>query len=192
MSIPNVEHSLAVYYLVATAEASSNLARYDGVRYGFRAAGAGDVGSAIAASRTEGFGPEVQRRILLGSHALSAGNYTAYFDKAMRVRTLIRRDIEAVLAECDCFVSPTAPTTALRIGELVEDPLTMYLQDIYTIVANLVGVPALSVPCGLHGGLPVGFQVFGPMFGETMLFRVAAAVEQASAGEMRRPELEVM
>lgn len=192
VSIPNVEHSLAVYYLVATAEASSNLARYDGVRYGFRAVGAGDVGSAIAASRTEGFGPEVQRRILLGSHALSAGNYTAYFDKAMRVRTLIRRDIEAVLAECDCFVSPTAPTTALRIGELVEDPLTMYLQDIYTIVANLVGVPALSVPCGLHGGLPVGFQVFGPMFGETMLFRVAAAVEQASAGEMRRPELEVM
>lgn len=191
VSLPHVEYSVAVYYLVATAEASSNLARYDGVRYGLRAEGKDDVGSTIAASRTEGFGQEVQRRILLGSHALSAGNYAAYFDKAMRVRTLIRRDIEAALEKCDCFVSPTSSTTAFKIGE-VRDPLAMYLQDIYTIVANLAGVPAISVPCGLHQGLPVGFQVFGPMFGEPTLFRVAAAVEQASAGEMRRPKLEVM
>jgi len=189
VSIPHVEYSLAVYYLVATAEASSNLARLDGVRYGYRASGAADVGAAIAASRTGGFGSEAQRRILLGMHSLSAGNYDAYYDKAMRVRTLIRRDVEAALAKCDCFVSPTSPTTAFKIGEIVEDPLTMYLQDIYTIVANLAGVPALSVPCGFSDGLPVGFQLSGPMFGEPVLFRVAAAVEQAAAGEMRGPKL---
>lgn len=191
VNIPHVEYSLAVYYLVATAEASSNLSRFDGIRYGHRAHGAGDVGSTIAASRAEGFGAEVKRRIMLGTLALSAGNYDAYYDKAMRVRTLIRNDIQQVLKQCDCFVSPTAPTTAFKIGEMVEDPLTMYLQDIYTIVANLAGVPAISVPCGLSEGLPVGLQLFGHMFGEGTLLQVASAVEDSVGKAVGRPGLGV-
>jgi aspartyl-tRNA(Asn)/glutamyl-tRNA(Gln) amidotransferase subunit A len=182
--------AVASYYLIATAEASSNLARFDGVRYGWRAPDGGDVQTLYSRTRGRGFGPEVTRRILLGTFALSAGYYEAYYRKGLRARALVRRDLLAALAGVDALLYPTAPTPAFLLGEKVDDPLTMYLSDIFTISANLCGVPALSVPCGFTtAGLPVGMQLTARAMGEDVLLRLGAALE-AALGETRRwPEL---
>jgi len=172
------EYSVATYYLVATAEASANLARFDGVRYGYRAANADDVGSLYRESRRAGFGPEVQRRILLGTYALSAGYYDAYYLTAQRARTRIRREYAAAFQRCDVMLMPASPTLPFRLGEKLDDPLAMYLSDIFTIGANLAGIPGLSVPLGLTGaGLPVGVQVLGPDDSEPALLRAGRALE---------------
>ena len=172
------EYGVAAYYLVATAEASSNLARFDGVRYGHRAAGATDVTSLYTRSRGEGFGPEVQRRILLGTYALSSGYYDEYYLKAQRARTRIRREYAEAFERCDLMLLPAAPTPAFRIGEKTDDPLAMYLSDVFTIGANLAGLPGLSVPVGLSpDGLPLGAQLLAPADGEPVLLRAARAIE---------------
>ncbi len=176
-SVPAASYALSAYYLIAPAEASSNLARYDGVRYGLRVDGA-DVDSMFAATRTAGFGAEVKRRIMLGTYALSAGYYDAYYGKAQRVRTLLIRDFEAAYDRYDVLLSPTAPTTAFALGAKTDDPLAMYLMDVATIPANLAGIPAMSVPYGVgDDGLPVGVQVLAPALGEAAMFRTAAVLE---------------
>ena len=178
VSLPHTAHTIATYYLIATAEASSNLARFDGVRYGHRAKDAADLQDLYRRSRSEGFGAEVKRRILLGTYVLSAGYYDAYYGKAQRVRTLIRRDFERAFADCDVILTPTAPETAFRLGEKSGDPLAMYLSDVYTVSANLAGLPALSLPCGLANGLPVGLQLLGKPLDELGVLRVADAFER--------------
>ena len=188
VELPHAPHAIATYYLIATAEASSNLARYDGVRYGRRAPAA-SLGEMYRRTRSEGFGPEVKRRILLGTYVLSAGYYDAYYRKAQKVRTLLRRDFEAALAGCDLIVSPTSPEVAFRIGEKTTDPLRMYLSDIYTVSANLTGLPAISVPCGFAHGLPVGFQLMSRALDEATLLRVADAYQRRSDWHERHPEL---
>jgi aspartyl-tRNA(Asn)/glutamyl-tRNA(Gln) amidotransferase subunit A len=188
-TLPHADYTLSAYYLIAPSEASSNLARYDGVRYGYRAEEAVDTVDMMSRTRGEGFGPEVKRRIMLGTYALSAGYYEAYYGQAQKVRTLIIRDYEKAFADFDVLVSPTSPTTAFRIGEKVDDPMAMYLNDIFTIPANLAGVPAISVPCGLDGaGLPVGLQLTAPILGEQVLFRAAHALER-DLGLVLRPPL---
>jgi len=189
VSLPHTAYAISTYYLVATAEASSNLARYDGVRYGLRVAEPGtSIGEMYQGSRAAGFGPEVKRRIVLGTYALSAGYYDAYYLKAQRARALIARDFEQALATCDALVTPVAPTTAFRVGEKTDDPLTMYLSDVLTISVNLAGLPAISVPCGFDdAGLPIGLQVIGRRFDEPTLFRVAAAHEEATGVHDRWP-----
>ncbi len=191
VSIPLVEHALGVYYLVATAEASSNMARLDGIRYGHRPEGRSgmDVADLMSASRGQGFGMEVKRRIMLGTFVLSAGNIDAFYGRALRSRRLLKEDVERALAQCDCLASPTAPTVAFRFDEEPDDPLAMYLQDIYTTLANLAGVPAISVPCGFADGLPVGLQIMGRMFDEGTLMQVARAVELTSGFDRARPEV---
>lgn len=179
VSLPHSEYAVATYYLLAPAEASSNLARYDGVRYGVRKPGKNLLDMYLE-TRSQGFGPEVKRRIMLGTYALSSGYYDAYYLKAQKVRTLIRQDFERIFEEVDVIVGPTAPTTAFKIGEKVDDPLTMYMNDILTIPVNLAGLPAISVPCGLADGLPVGLQVIGKAFDESTILRVAHAYEQAT------------
>jgi len=222
-SLPSAAYALDMYYVIAPAEASSNLARYDGVRYGHRAglgqvtpAGEGDEGGAIAgaedgaaggakgvpatappgdllslyvATRREGFGPEVKRRIMLGTYVLSAGYYDAYYIKAQKARTLLRQDFERAFGRYDILISPTSPTPAFPIGERVNDPLAMYLADLCTIPASLAGIPALSVPCGFSQGLPVGLQIMGPAFSEETLLRVAFAYEQRTDHHTKRPPL---
>jgi aspartyl-tRNA(Asn)/glutamyl-tRNA(Gln) amidotransferase subunit A len=190
VSLPHTPYAISTYYLVATAEASSNLARYDGVRYGLRVAdGAGGVTDLYQRSRAAGFGAEVKRRIMLGTYALSAGYYDAYYLKAQRARALIAGDFEQAFAACDALVTPVAPTTAFRLGERTADPVTMYLSDVLTISVNLAGLPALSVPCGRDaGGLPIGLQLIGRRFDEPTLFRLAAAHE-AAAGVLEAPPL---
>jgi aspartyl-tRNA(Asn)/glutamyl-tRNA(Gln) amidotransferase subunit A len=176
-SVPAAVYGLSAYYLIATAEASSNLSRYDGVRYGLRVEGP-DVNAMYGATRAAGFGPEVKRRIMLGTYALSAGYYDAYYGQAQRVRTLIIRDLEAAYAQFDVLVCPTSPTTAFPIGAKAEDPLTMYLSDVCTIASNLAGHPAMSVPYGTgDDGMPVGIQLLAPALGEAVMFRAAAALE---------------
>jgi aspartyl-tRNA(Asn)/glutamyl-tRNA(Gln) amidotransferase subunit A len=188
-TLPHADYTLSAYYLIAPSEASSNLARYDGVRYGNRAEGGADSVEMMSRTRGEGFGPEVKRRIMLGTYALSAGYYEAYYGQAQKVRTLIIRDYEKAFERFDLLVSPTSPTTAFRIGEKVDDPMAMYLNDIFTIPANLAGVPAISVPCGLDaGGLPVGLQLTAPVLGERALFRAAEALER-DLGLVLRPPL---
>ena len=178
VSLPAAEYGLSAYYLIAPAECSANLARFDGVRYGLRVDG-GTTEEMMANSRAAGFGPEVTRRILLGTYALSAGYYDAFYGQAQRVRTLIRRDFGAAYEQVDVLVSPTTPTTAFGIGEKTDDPLTMYLSDVCTILSNLSGDPGISLPIGLDSkGLPIGFQVMAPALGEEMLIRVAAEVER--------------
>jgi aspartyl-tRNA(Asn)/glutamyl-tRNA(Gln) amidotransferase subunit A len=189
LSLPSVEYALSAYYLIAPAECSANLARFDGVRYGLRVDG-DNVEQMMAATRRRGFGPEVTRRVLLGTYALSAGYYDAFYGQAQKVRTLVIRDFEQAYAEVDVLVSPTSPTTAFRIGERTADPLSMYLSDVCTIPSNLAGDPAISVPVGLDGqGLPIGFQILAPALGEPVLFRVAQAVENL-VGFDARPGLE--
>jgi len=184
------EYAIAVYYLIATAEASSNLARYDGIRYGHRATGAVDAIDIYAQSRAEGFGEEVKRRIILGTHVLSSGYYDAYYLRAQKVRTLIRGEFMRVFQECDALLSPTTPTAAFKIGEKVSDPLAMYLNDIYTIGVNLAGLPGISVPCGFTGGgLPIGLQVIGQPFREADLLAIARAYEQGHDWHTKHPAL---
>ena len=190
VSLPHTDAGVATYYIVAPAEASSNLARYDGVKYGARAAAERDVVAMTARTRAVGFGPEVRRRVMLGTYVLSAGYYEAYYGQAQRVRTLIRRDFERAFQEVDAIVSPTAPTPAFKIGEKTDDPIAMYLNDVFTIPAPLAGVPAISVPCGASlAGLPIGLQVIGKPFDEATLFRVAGAYEAARGAPRRRPDL---
>jgi len=179
ISLPMAEYAVAVYYVVATAEASSNLARFDGIRYGRRARDASDLLSVFTRSRDEGFGSEVKRRILLGTYVLSSGYYDAYYLKALQARTLIRKDFEDAFAKVDTIVAPVTPTAAFKIGEKVDDPIAMYLSDIYTISANLAGIPGLSVPCGrTKKGLPVGIQLFAPHFAEATLFKTGQCLEK--------------
>ncbi len=189
VSLPHLSHAVATYYIVATAEASSNLARYDGVRYGRRAAGATDLGTMYGQSRDEGFGAEVKRRIILGTFVLSSGYYDAYYLRAQKVRTLIRRDFERALEGCDVVATPTTPTPAFPLGDKSDDPLQMYLEDVFTVPANLAGIPGLSLPCGLAGGLPVGLQLLGRPFDEETLLRCGAAFQRATRHhELRPPE----
>jgi aspartyl-tRNA(Asn)/glutamyl-tRNA(Gln) amidotransferase subunit A len=187
VSLPHAPWAIATYYLIATAEASSNLARYDGVRFGRRAE-AGTLGEMYRRSRSEGFGAEVKRRILLGTYVLSAGYYDAYYRKAMQVRTLLRRDFEQAFAGCDLIAGPTTPELAFRLGEKTGDPLRMYLSDIYTVSANLAGIPALSVPCGFADGLPVGLQLLGRPLDEATLLRAADAYQRRSDWHARTPD----
>jgi len=187
VSLPHTEYALPVYYLIAPAEASANLARYDGVRYTMRVDGSGLEGM-YKATRGQGFGPEVKRRIMLGTYALSAGYYDAYYLKAQKVRTLIKGDFDAAFERVDVLVTPTTPTTAFRIGERTADPLQMYLSDVLTLAVNLAGICGLSLPCGFDGaGLPIGLQVIGPALGEERILRVAYAYEQATEWHARRP-----
>jgi len=189
ISLPHTEYAVAVYYIIATAEASSNLARYDGMKYGYRAS-AGDLTETYMKSREEGFGPEVKRRIMLGTYVLSAGYYDAYYLKAQRVRTLIKKDFEEAFKKCDAIITPTAPTTAFRIGEKTQDPLQMYLSDILTISVNLAGLPGLSLPCGFDSEeLPIGMQIIGKHFDEATILRIGFAYEQATEWHKRKPIL---
>lgn len=189
ISMPHTEYAVAAYYLLASSEASSNLARFDGVRYGVRADNPDNLLDLYRRSRSEGFGPEVKRRIMLGTYALSSGYYDAYYRKAQQVRTLIKRDFDQAFERFDLIVGPTAPTTAFRLGEQVGDPLTMYLNDIVTIPVSLAGVPAISVPCGFADGLPVGMQIIGKAFGESAVLRAAHAYESHTDHHKRRPAL---
>lgn len=194
VSLPHTEYCVATYYIVATAEASSNLARYDGVRYGLRSLPEKTRKSALVdmfeETRDKGFGAECKRRIMLGTFSLSSGYYDAYYLRGQKVRTLIKQDFDKVFKEVDAVLTPTAPTTAFKIGEKASDPLSMYLSDIYTISANLSGLPAISIPCGFcRRGLPAGLQVIGKAFDEEMLFRVANAYEQATSWTKKRPAL---
>jgi aspartyl-tRNA(Asn)/glutamyl-tRNA(Gln) amidotransferase subunit A len=187
VSLPHTDYAIATYYLIATAEASSNLARYDGTRYGLRAESAQDLLEMYQQTRAQGFGAEVKRRIMLGTYALSAGYYDAYYLKAQKVRTLIRQDFERVFADCDVIVTPVAPTTAFRMGEKA-DPLQMYLSDIFTISVNLAGLPAISLPCGFDGkGMPIGLQIIGRPFDEAGILNVAHAYEQATEWHRKVP-----
>jgi aspartyl-tRNA(Asn)/glutamyl-tRNA(Gln) amidotransferase subunit A len=188
VDLPHAAHAIATYYIVATAEASSNLARFDGVRYGLRAL-APDLKRMYGETRDRGFGPEVKRRIVLGTYVLSSGYYDAYYLRAQKVRTLIRRDFEQAFAACDLVATPTTPTPAFRLGEKTDDPLQMYLADIFTVPASLAGIPGLSVPCGLVRGLPVGLQLLGRWFDEETLLRAGHAFQQATAHHLERPAL---
>ncbi|MEK6336249.1 MAG: Asp-tRNA(Asn)/Glu-tRNA(Gln) amidotransferase subunit GatA [Acidobacteriota bacterium] len=180
IDLPHAKYAIAVYYIIATAEASSNLARYDGVRYGFRAEDAPALRDMYRRTRDEGFGPEVKRRIMLGTYVLSAGYYDAYYLRAQKVRGLIRQDFANAFAKCDAVLTPTAPTPAFLSGEKVDDPLAMYLNDIYTVTANLAGIPGISVPCGLSSeGLPIGLQLLGPNWSEATLLNLAHAYQTA-------------
>jgi len=188
VDLPHAGYAIAVYYIIATAEASSNLARFDGVRYGFRAEDAPELRQMYRKTREEGFGPEVKRRIMLGTYVLSAGYYDAYYRKAQQVRTLIKNDFLSAFKVCDAIITPTAPTPAFVLGEKVDDPLAMYLNDIYTVTANLAGIPGLSVPCALSSErLPIGFQLLGPYWSEATLFQLAHAYQQARPFTERPP-----
>ncbi|MBF8376760.1 Asp-tRNA(Asn)/Glu-tRNA(Gln) amidotransferase subunit GatA [Alicyclobacillus mali] len=190
IELPHMEYAVATYYLIAPAEASSNLARYDGVRYGRRAE-ASSLLEMYERSRSEGFGMEVKRRIIIGTYALSSGYYDAYYKRAQQMRTLIRQDYERAFEACDVIVMPTAPTTAFKLGEKLDNPLQMYLNDIYTIPANLAGLPGASVPCGFADGLPVGLQLIGRPFDEATILRVAHAYEQVRDFAWPKPVLGV-
>lgn len=182
VSLPNMRYAIAAYYLIATAEASSNLARYDGVHYGHRTANPSDYLDVYNASRAEGFGTEVKRRIMLGTYALNAGYYDAYYLKALKVRNLIRQDFQRAFEQVDCLMCPTAPEPAFKLGEKTDDPLKMYLSDVYTIAVNLAGIPGVSIPCGFTAGrLPIGLQILTPAFREANLLRIARMYEKQTA-----------
>ena len=186
ISLPHTAYAIPTYYVIATAEASSNLARYDGVRYGYRCRHARTLSEMYRKSRDEGFGAEVKRRIMLGTYALSSGYYDAYYLKAQKVRTLLARDFEEAFRQVDAIVTPTTPTPAFKLGEKTEDPLAMYLADIYTVVGDLVGVPGISVPCGqTKTGLPIGLQILGKHFDESTILRLAHAVEHGTTARPR-------
>lgn len=181
LSMPSIDHALAAYYVISSAEASSNLARFDGVRYGYRTSEFEDIDELYRKSRSEGFGAEVKRRIMLGTFALSSGYYDAYYKKALQVRNMIMKDFDEVLTKCDLILSPVAPTVAYKIGEKAADPLTMYLGDAYSVPVNIAGVPAISIPCGVsEGNMPVGMQLMGKPFSEATLYRAAYAFEEVT------------
>ncbi len=188
VEMPHLDYAIAAYYVIATAEASSNLARYDGVHYGYRSPNANDYIEVYTKSREEAFGKEVKRRIMLGTYALSSGYYDAYYLKALKVRNLIRGDFVRAFERCDCIMMPVAPTTAFKLGEKVDDPLKMYLADIYTVAVNLAGIPGISVPCGFDdAGLPIGLQILTPAFSEAKLLRIARMHEARTDWHKRRP-----
>ncbi|MGA1980185.1 MAG: Asp-tRNA(Asn)/Glu-tRNA(Gln) amidotransferase subunit GatA [Sedimentisphaerales bacterium] len=190
IEMPHFDYAIAAYYVIATAEASSNLARYDGVHYGHRTKSAADYIEVYTKSRAEGFGKEVKRRIMLGTYALSSGYYDAYYLKALKVRNLIRGDFTGAFERCDCIMMPVSPTTAFKIGEKVDDPLTMYLSDVYTIAVNLAGVPGISIPCGFdEKTLPIGLQILSPAFSEDKLLRIARMYEKETDWYMKRPSI---
>ena len=190
VSLPHTEYAVAVYYVIAPSEASSNLARYDGVKYGFRNQEYAGLMSMYRSTRSRGFGPEVQRRIIIGTYCLSAGYYDAYYGKASQVRTLIMDDFKKAFDTCDAIVCPVAPTAAFKIGEKIDDPLTMYLSDIFTLSANLAGIPGMSIPCGFsEDGLPIGMQIMGNHFNEEMILKVAYGFEQATEFHKQKPNL---
>jgi aspartyl-tRNA(Asn)/glutamyl-tRNA(Gln) amidotransferase subunit A len=188
IKLPHTDFAIAAYYLIATAEASSNLARYDGVRYGLRVPSE-NLNAMYSRTRAAGFGAEVKRRIMLGTYALRAGYYDAYYLRAQKVRTLIKRDFEQAFKVCDVIATPTSPTVAFKLGEKSDDPLAMYLSDAYTIPCNLAGLPGMSIPCGFHAGLPVGLQLLGPPLGEEVLLKTAGAYERVTDWTRRRPAL---
>lgn len=190
ISLPHTEYAVAVYYIVANAEASSNLARYDGVRYGYRTGNAKGIIDMYARTRSEGFGNEVKRRIMLGNYALSSGYYDAYYLKASKVRTLIKKDFDSAFEKIDCIICPTSPIPGFKIGERASNPLEMYLSDIYTIPANLAGIPGISIPCGFSKeGLPIGMQIFTKHFEERKLLQIAYAFEQETDFHLKKPVL---
>ncbi|HEX6030600.1 MAG TPA: Asp-tRNA(Asn)/Glu-tRNA(Gln) amidotransferase subunit GatA [Tepidiformaceae bacterium] len=189
LSLPSTEHALAVYYIIAPSEASANLARYDGVKYGFSDRTGGTMWEDMERTRAEGFGAEVKRRIMLGTYALSAGYYDAYYLKAQKVRTLINREFDDAFQKYDVIVTPTSPTVAFPIGAKIDDPYAMYLNDIYTLPSSVAGLPAISVPCGLSDGLPVGLQVIGNFFDEGRILQVAHAFEQRLGFANKLPDL---
>jgi len=190
VSLPHTDYGVAAYYIIAPAEASSNLARYDGVKYGFRAADSRDLMDMYCQSRLKGFGFEVKRRIMLGTYALSAGYYDAYYKKASQVRSLIRQDFLDAFEKCDALLAPVSPMPAFKIGEKTDDPLQMYLSDVFTLPASLAGVPGISVPCGFTSEkLPVGLQILGPHFQEELILRVAFQYEQATKDQRAKPAL---
>jgi aspartyl-tRNA(Asn)/glutamyl-tRNA(Gln) amidotransferase subunit A len=190
ISLPHTEYAVAVYYVIAPSEASSNLARYDGVKYGFRNKDRTDLMNMYRSTRSQGFGPEVQRRIIIGTYCLSAGYYDAYYGKASQVRTLITEDFKKAFETCDVIVCPVAPTAAFKIGEKIDDPLTMYLSDIFTLSANLAGIPGMSVPCGFSAdGLPIGLQILGNHFNEEMLLKVCYGFERATEFHKKKPPI---
>ena len=179
IEMPHADYGIAVYYIIATAEASSNLARFDGVRYGHRTDAANGLREMYFKTRAEGFGEEVKRRIMLGTYVLSSGYYDAYYSKAQKVRALIKRDYQNAFAKCDAILTPTSPSVAFKFGERSEDPIAMYLSDIYTVSANLAGVPGISVPCGLSSeGLPIGLQLQGNFWGEDLLLNLSNVFEK--------------
>ncbi|MEE8354116.1 MAG: amidase family protein, partial [Dehalococcoidales bacterium] len=190
VSLPLTSHALAVYYIIAPSEASANLARYDGTTYGYRHEDADSMWDAMEKTRQFGFGPEVKRRIMLGTYALSAGYYDAYYLKAQKVRTLIRREFDAAFEKYDALVTPTSPTVPFKMGEKLDDPVQMYLSDVCTLPINIAGLPAISVPAGFSDGLPVGMQVIGKPFAEETILRIADAFQQATDWHSRRPELQ--
>ncbi|AXI08205.1 Asp-tRNA(Asn)/Glu-tRNA(Gln) amidotransferase GatCAB subunit A [Oceanobacillus zhaokaii] len=190
VSIPHSKYAVAAYYLISSSEASANLARFDGVRYGVRSENADNMIDMFKKSRSEGFGPEVKRRIMLGTFALSSGYYDAYYKKAQQVRTLIKNDFDKIFEEYDVIIGPTSPTTAFKVGEKIDDPLTMYADDILTVPVNLAGVPGISIPCGFSPeGLPIGLQIIGKHFDESTVYRTAHAFEQATDYHTKRPQL---
>lgn len=189
VSLPHSKYALAAYYLLSSSEASSNLARFDGIRYGFRADNVENLMELYKETRAQGFGDEVKRRIMLGTYSLSAGSYDAYYRKAQQVRTLIKQDFDNVFEKYDVIIGPTTPTPAFKIGENVKDPLTMYANDILTIPVNLAGVPGISIPCGFADGLPLGLQIIGKYFDEATIYRVAHAYEQATSFHKQTPQI---
>ena len=189
VSLPHTRYALAAYYVVAMSEASSNLARFDGLRYGLREGEDKDWHTTFSAIRAKGFGPEVKRRIMLGTYALSAGYYGRYYLKALKVRTLIKEDFLRAFKEVDILASPTMPIPAFRIGERINDPLSLYMADVFTVPINLAGVPAISLPCGFDGRLPVGLQIIGPHFGEGAVLKAAQAFESATPFHEAKPEV---
>lgn len=190
ISLPHTEYAVSTYYIVATAEASSNLARFDGVQYGLRADDAKDMIDMYIKTRSQGFGNEAKRRILLGTYCLSTGYYDAYYLKAQKIRTKIREDFDKAFQVCDCIITPTSPTPAFKIGEKTSDPLSMYLSDIYTIPANLAGLPAISIPCGFSkAGLPIGLQILAKAFDEETIFKTAYTFEQNTEFHKKRPTI---
>ncbi len=189
VSLPHTDYALSAYYIISSAEASSNLARYDGIRYGYRAQDYSDLVDMFVKTRSEGFGEEVKRRIMLGTYALSSGYYDAYYKKAQKIRTLIKADFDRVFKDYDIIACPTSPTVAFRAGEKTDDPLQMYLSDVYTIPVNIAGLPALSVPCGFSQGLPVGLQFIGKPFAEHTLIRAAYAYERSTEFHKMHPQV---
>jgi aspartyl-tRNA(Asn)/glutamyl-tRNA(Gln) amidotransferase subunit A len=187
ISLPNTEYALAAYYIIAPAEASANLARYDGMKYGYRDPVASNATDSMLATRDFGFGAEVKRRIMLGTYALSAGYYDAYYKRAQQVRTLVSEDYRKAFERVDVIVGPTSPNVAFKLGEKVDDPLAMYLNDVYTVPANLAGIPGVSVPCGLSDGLPVGLHIIGKHFDEATVLSVAHAYQLNTGWHKMRP-----